>query len=110
VPFEFDGRDQFSIGTYFPRYATRLFERAGYTNFTREQFVITRYGPAEEALSKFVELYLTNLLERTANFLSDKMCLRLEHLANPESPEFLPQRPDFAFSSIQALMMGRAVQ
>ena len=50
-----------------------------------------------------------DLRERSAKFLTDKMCARLESLADPNSPEFLPHRRDFAFSSLQTLMLGRAL-
>jgi len=102
------GDEDSYIGTYFPRFAMRLFEEASFTSFEREQYIITRFGLATESLSKFVELYLKNLLERSAKFLDDKMCARLERLADPGSPEFLPHRRDFAFSSLQTLMLGRA--
>jgi len=104
------GDEDSYIGTYFPRFAMRLFEEASFTHFEREQYIITRLGAATETLSKFVELYLKNLLERTAKFLSNTMCARLERLADPDSPEFLPRRRDFAFSSLQTLMLGRASQ
>ena len=104
------GDEDSYIGTYFPRFAMRLFEEAGFTSFEREQFMITRFGSATETLNTFVELYLKDLLERSAKFLTDKMCARLESLADPNSPEFLPHRRDFAFSSLQTLMLGRASQ
>ena len=102
------GDEDSYIGTYFPRFAMQLFEEAGFTGFEREQYMITRFGSATETLSKFVELYLKNLLERSAKFLSDKMCTRLKRLADPGSPEFLPHRRNFAFSSLQTLVLGRA--
>jgi ubiquinone/menaquinone biosynthesis C-methylase UbiE len=102
------GDEDSYIGTYFPRFAMQLFEEAGFTSFEREQYMITRFGPATKTLSNFVELYLKNLLERSAKFLSDKMCRRLESLADPGSPEFLPRRRNFAFGSLQSLMFGRA--
>ncbi len=102
------GDEDSYIGTYFPRFAMQLFAEAGFTGFRREQCLITRFGPAAEALSKFVELYLKDLLERTEKLLSDKMCRRLGSLADPRSPEFLPHKRDFAFSSLQTLMLGRA--
>jgi ubiquinone/menaquinone biosynthesis C-methylase UbiE len=104
------GDEDSYIGTYFPRFAMRLFEEAGFTSFEREQFMITRFGSATETLNTFVELYLKDLLDRSAKFLTDKMSARLESLADPNSPEFLPQRRDFAFSSLQTLMLGRASQ
>jgi ubiquinone/menaquinone biosynthesis C-methylase UbiE len=102
------GDEDSYIGTYFPRFAKRLFEHAGFTNFERKQCLITRFGPADEILGKFVELYLKNVLERTESFLSEKTCARLQKLSDPASPEFLPRRSDFAFSSLQSLMLGRA--
>jgi hypothetical protein len=102
------GDEDSYIGTYFPRFAMQLIEEAGFTGFEREHYMITRFGPATETLSTFVELYLKNLLERSAKFLSDKMCTRLKGLADPGSPEFLPHRRNFAFSSLQTLVLGRA--
>jgi hypothetical protein len=86
----------------------QLFEQARLTGFERKQYLISRFGPARETPSKFVELCLKNMLERTENFLNDKMCARLQKLSDPASPEFLPRRPDFAFGSLQSLMLGRA--
>jgi ubiquinone/menaquinone biosynthesis C-methylase UbiE len=101
------GDEDSYIGTYFPRFAMQLFEEAGFTGFERKQFLITRSGPTTETLSKFVELYLNDLAERTGKFLSDKMRARLESLIDPRSSEFLPHRRNFAFSSLQTLMLGR---
>ena len=101
------GDEDSYIGTYFPRFAMRLVEEAGFTNFERAQFMISRFGPASETLSKFVELYLKDITERTGKHLTREMYGRLERLADPSSPEFLPQRRDFAFSSLQNLMLAR---
>lgn len=102
------GDEDSYVSTYFPRFAMSLFEDAGFASFEREQFMITRFGPATETLSKFVELYLKDLLDRLTKTLSEKMCARLSNLADPRSHEFLPRRRDFAFTSLQTLLLGRA--
>jgi hypothetical protein len=88
----------------------QLFEKAGFERFSREYCLISRTGPASEALTEFVQLYLENLLERTSDHLSDKMRSRLAVLADPSSDKFLPRQKAFAFASLQVLLLAFAAQ
>jgi hypothetical protein len=102
------GDEDSYIGTYFPRFAMRLIGDAGFQDFEREQFLITRSAPPSGSLSKFVNLYLENVMERTSDSLSANMCAKLEHLSDPTQPESILRSPSFTFTSLQILSLGRA--
>jgi ubiquinone/menaquinone biosynthesis C-methylase UbiE len=104
------GDEDSYIGTYFPRFAMSLLTQHGFERFEPIYFFIHRHGPASEALTKFVRLYLEDLLERTSDWLSDKQCSRLAQLADPGSDKFLPRQKTFFFGSLQVLMLARAPQ
>jgi ubiquinone/menaquinone biosynthesis C-methylase UbiE len=101
------GDEDSYIGTYFPRFATRLLTEIGFENIIHQHFLIHRRGPAGELLAEYVQLYLENLLERTTNDLSDKMQSRLAQLADPSSNKFLPRQKTFFFGSLQVLVLAR---
>jgi ubiquinone/menaquinone biosynthesis C-methylase UbiE len=104
------GDEDSYIGTYFPRFATRLLAEIGFRDITLQYFLIHRCGPAEEHLTQFVQLYLENLLERTSDHLSEKMRSRLAQLADPSSDKYLPRQRTFFFGSLQVLVLARAPQ
>jgi len=104
------GNEDSYIGTYFPRFALRLLNEQGFEDFRPEYFLFHRFGPAGESLTEFVTLYLQNLVERTAEHLTDKMRSRLALLADPSSDKFLPRQKTFFFGSLQVLMLARASQ
>ena len=101
------GDEDSYIGTYFPRFATRLLTEQGFEVFTPEYFLFRRLGPAGESLTEFVTLYLQNLFERTSYYLSEKMRSRLAVLADSNSDKFLPRQKTFFFGSLQVLMLAR---
>ena len=96
------------VGTYFPRFALDLLTKAGFEDCRPEYILIHRQGPANETLTEYVKLYLTDLLERTHDKLSDKMRSKFSLLASPTSDQFLPHRNSFFFGSLQVLMLARA--
>jgi ubiquinone/menaquinone biosynthesis C-methylase UbiE len=102
------GDEDSYIGTYFPRFATRLLSEIGFEEITHQYFLIHRRGPSGELLTEFVRLYLENLLERTRDNLSEKMRSRLAQLADPASDKFLPRQKTFFFGSLQVLVLARA--
>jgi ubiquinone/menaquinone biosynthesis C-methylase UbiE len=101
------GDEDSYIGTYFPRFATRLLTEIGFEEITSQYFLIHRLGPAGELLTEFVRLYLENLLERTSEHLSEKMRSRLAQLADPTSDKFLPRQKTFFFGSLQVLVLAK---
>jgi ubiquinone/menaquinone biosynthesis C-methylase UbiE len=101
------GSEDSYVGTYFPRFAPRLVEGAGFTEFMREYVFIHRQQPSE-ALEQYIELYLKNLIESVGERLSEANLERLKRLADRDSKDFLPRRPNFFFGSLQVLMLARA--
>jgi ubiquinone/menaquinone biosynthesis C-methylase UbiE len=101
------GDEDSYIGTYFPRFAMRLLTETGFRDFMPEYFLMHRRGPAGEPLAEFTRLYLENLLERTSEFLNEKMQSRLAVLADPNSDKFLPRQRTFFLGSLQVLMLAR---
>lgn len=95
-------------GTYFPRFAERMFHGAGLIDYEPRYVFIHRRGPAEAPLAEFVQLYLENLLEKTREHLGERLRAQLAALADPESESFLPRRSDFFFGSLQMLMLAKA--
>ena len=104
------GDEDSYIGTYFPRFATRVLTEIGFEEITPQYFFIHRLGPAGESLTEFVKLYLESLLERTSDQLTEKMRSKLAVLADPCSDKFLPRQKPFFFGSLQALILARAVK
>jgi ubiquinone/menaquinone biosynthesis C-methylase UbiE len=101
------GSEDSYIGTYFPRFATRLVHEAGFEDFRREYVFIYRQKPCE-ALTRYIELYLQNLFEQVGERLTSANRQRLQELSNPESSGFLPRQENFFFGSLQVLMTARA--
>jgi ubiquinone/menaquinone biosynthesis C-methylase UbiE len=100
------GDEDSYLGTYFPRFAAELFSDSGFNDFTPHYYFAHRHGPANEMLTEFVQLYLDNLLESTRDCLRMETQSRLAALADPASDQFLPQRKNFFFGSLQVLMLG----
>jgi SAM-dependent methyltransferase len=102
------GDEDSYVGTYFPRFAKRLFDESGFVDFDPQYRLVHRLGPASEALSEFVELYLIDLLHKTSDNLSDRMKGRLALLCDKCSDKFLPRQNSFFFGSMQVLMLAKA--
>jgi ubiquinone/menaquinone biosynthesis C-methylase UbiE len=102
------GSEDSYIGTYFPRFAQRLLRAAGYEEFSREFVFIRRQQSSGEALERYVQLYLENLLVDHGDQLSEQAQSRLGELATPASPLFLPRQENFFFGSLQVLITARA--
>jgi len=101
------GDEDSYMGTYFPRFAHRLMEAAGFEQVDAHYVFIHRFGPAEKPLAEFVRLYLNNLLESTRDHLSDGMKARLALLCDPTSDKYLPNQKDFSFGSLQVRMLAK---
>ncbi len=102
------GSEDSYIGTYFPRFAQRLLREAGYEEYSQEVVFIRRQQPCGDALERYVQLYLENLLEHHGGQLSEQARSRLSELAAPGSPRFLPRQENFFFGSLQVLITARA--
>jgi ubiquinone/menaquinone biosynthesis C-methylase UbiE len=102
------GDEDSYIGTYFPRFAQRMLREAGYEELSRELVFIQKQQPCGDALEKYVQLYLENLLSRHGEDLSASGRSRIQELATPGSPRFLPRQENFFFGSLQALITARA--
>lgn len=101
------GDEDSYIGTYFPRFAPRLFREAGFSDFSREYVFIHRQE-TDEHLERYVELYLGFLLEQSESRLSEQARLRLQELGDPHSSKFLPRQENFFFGSLQTLITATA--
>ena len=102
------GSEDSYIGTYFPRFAPRLLHEAGFEEFSREYVLIRRQQPAGDALERYLQLYLENILEGVGEQLPEETRARLKALADPGSAQFLPRQENFFFGSLQVLMTARA--
>jgi ubiquinone/menaquinone biosynthesis C-methylase UbiE len=101
------GDEDSYMGTYFPRFATRLLQEAGFGELTREYVLIHRQT-ANEHLEQYVELYLRHLLDQTESRLSESARSRLRELADRRSRSFLPRQENFFFGSLQTLILAKA--
>jgi len=101
------GDEDSYIGTYFPRFAQRLMDVAGFEQFDAQHIFVHRIGAAAESLTEFVRLYLSNLLATTGEHLSDRMKARLAILSDSASKKFLPRQKAFSFGSLQVLMLTK---
>jgi ubiquinone/menaquinone biosynthesis C-methylase UbiE len=101
------GDEDSYIGTYFPRFAQRLLRQAGYEDVSREFIFIQKQQPSTTALQRYVQLYLENLLKHHGGHLSEQGRSRLQELATPGSPRFLPRQENFFLGSLQVLITAR---
>lgn len=101
------GDEDSYMGTFFPRFASRLLRAAGFTQLTREYILIHRQW-ANEPLERYVELYLKFLLRQTRARLNDAARNRLAMLADRSSATFLARQENFFFGSLQTLLTARA--
>ncbi|MCC6493053.1 MAG: class I SAM-dependent methyltransferase [Pirellulales bacterium] len=101
------GDEDSYLGTYFPRFAHRLLSGAGFAGVSRRYALVSRLGPAREALERYVELYLQNLLQQHSERIDPARRGRLAEIASRESPRFLPRQEDFFFGSLQTLIVSR---
>jgi ubiquinone/menaquinone biosynthesis C-methylase UbiE len=95
------------IGTYFPRFATRLLREAGFSE-VRRQYVFIHRQQANDDLEKYVELYLRYLFDQTEPHLSASAQTRLAELSDRRSSKFLPRQENFFFGSLQTLILATA--
>jgi ubiquinone/menaquinone biosynthesis C-methylase UbiE len=101
------GDEDSYIGTYFPRFARRMFDEAGFQDFRRE-YVFIELQSADGALAEYVTSYVDDLAKRLADELSEMHRDRLRQLADPRSKSYLPRQGNFFFGSLQTLITGRA--
>lgn len=101
------GDEDSYIGTYFPRFAPRLFREAGFDNFNRH-YVFVQQQSAGGDLERYVELYLKYLLTQFGPRLNATVRGRLAELSDPRSSKFLPRQENFFFGSLQTLITATA--
>jgi ubiquinone/menaquinone biosynthesis C-methylase UbiE len=102
------GSEDSYIGTYFPRFARRLLHAAGFEQVQLDYIFIRRQAPVDDTLTRYVELYLQNLIEQVGARLPRETTDRLEQLSQPDSTQFLPRQEGFFFGSLQVLITARA--
>ena len=103
------GDEDSYIGTYFPRFAPRMFHDAGFQDSRREYVFIERQrAGGDDALAEYIRAYIDDLAKRLAGELSEGHLDRLRQLADPRSQSYLPRQGNFFFGSLQTLITGRA--
>jgi ubiquinone/menaquinone biosynthesis C-methylase UbiE len=102
------GDEDSYVGTYFPRFASRLLHEGGFGALERRYVFIHRQLPCGPDLEQYVRLYLQDLLKRFGKGLSEGVRNRLAELAEPDSPRYLPRQENFFFGSLQSLITARA--
>lgn len=102
------GDEDSYLGTYFPRFAPRLLEEAGFSQFARRYVFVHRQGPCDAALEEYVRLYLADLRSKLGERLSEPVLKRLAELAAPDSSAYLPRQANFFFGSLQTIVTVRA--
>jgi SAM-dependent methyltransferase len=70
------------MGAYFPRYAPRLIDEAGFDDFTARPTLIHRPGPLDAQLREYVTLYLRDLIDRVADHLEPSVAAMAEAFAD----------------------------
>ncbi len=77
------------------RHLETLLREAGLTPKQRVTVSIDRRAPLPPADESFIQIYLHSLIGRTAGTLAPGAWDELRNLAEPDSPGYLPARPDF---------------
>ena len=96
------------MGAYFPRYASRLFREAGFSDFAKRHTLIYRHGPLEDGLLRYARLYLQDLVASTRDQLPESLAEDAQRLAASYSAERAGEDEDLYFGSLQVLITGRA--
>ncbi|HYO24052.1 MAG TPA: class I SAM-dependent methyltransferase [Lacipirellulaceae bacterium] len=91
------------MGAYFPRYATGLFRGAGFEGLHKHHELIHRTGPLRGPIHAYVQLYLDDIAERTAEPLTEEQQRAVAEFARI----FAQPSEDMYFSSLQVLMTAR---
>jgi ubiquinone/menaquinone biosynthesis C-methylase UbiE len=102
------GDEDSYLGTYFPRFAPRMLHEAGFQELRRDYAFIQRQRADDADLTDYVTSYIRDLAKRLGNVLSDSHRDRLQELADPSSPKYLPRQGNFFFGSLQTLVTARA--
>lgn len=95
-------------GTYFPRFAVRMLQEAGFRETRRDYTFIQRQRADDAALAEYVAAYMSDLAKKLVDVLSESQLDRLRQLADPNSPQYLPRQGNFFFGSLQTLITARA--
>lgn len=95
-----------ALGAYFPRRAWTALEEAGFEPVTRENVLIERTGTSDDALERYIRLYLEDISERLGERLSTEMLRQAERYAEPDSDQYLPRQKGFYFASLQSLFLA----
>jgi ubiquinone/menaquinone biosynthesis C-methylase UbiE len=92
---------------YVGRGLVGVFREAGLTEVEARTFASDRQAPLGPAERAFLEHYLADLLERVAPRLKPGDRKTFRRLAEPDSPEFLANRPDIVMTCVDRLVWGR---
>lgn len=88
------------------RHMQRLIQQAGLAAYRRSTYAIERSFPLKDIDQRFLQHYFAALRQRISPYLTQDEKGRLDRLADPESAEYLPQRPDFQMTWQEIVSVG----
>lgn len=91
---------------YAARHLQELFHDAGIEVIERRTLAIDRRAPLSRADCLFLRRYFDWLLRRAEPFLDPPARARMHALADGDSPDYLPDSPEFEMTCIDVLMLG----
>lgn len=91
---------------YVGRRLRQVFEAAGLRDVRRRTWAIDRQAPLDAPTRAFLAEYLRELHQRVRPHLPPSHAAKAERLLDPDSPDYLPDWPDLAFTVIEHVVWG----
>ena len=95
---------------YIARTLRTELRRAGLQDIRQQTFACDVEAPLRPAHRDYLLAYFTRLHDRIRNFLEADTLASFCRLTCPDSPDFLPDQPDFAMTCLEVLASGRPAQ
>ncbi len=92
---------------YVGRRLVGVFREAGLVDLRVDAFASTRVAPLDDVARIFASEYLRKLRERVSPRLGPEVSEAFDKLADPGSPDFLPDQPDLCLTVVDHLIQGR---
>lgn len=92
---------------YVGRRLVGVFREAGLVDLRVDAFASTRVAPLDEHARSFASESLRKLRERVSPRLEPGVSQAFDKLANPGSPDFLPDQPDLCLTVVDHLIQGQ---
>ncbi len=97
----FAGESQSPRKFYVGRRLRQVFETAGLRDVRRRTWAIDRQAPLDAPTRAFLVEYLRDLHARARPHLATDHASRADRYLDPNSPDYLPDWPDLAFSLVE---------